>query len=263
MGYVCLLFIEAVSVLVNEYYDYSTDCLNKNAGIFTGGSRVLVEGGLTFDEVKKGIYLFLGLIFIAGCLFILLHKTLLFPVLILLLLGLFLGLGYTRMPFKFAYRGLGEIVVGLTHSPYLIVCGYIFQGGKWNHPLPWLLSMPLFFAVLAAILLADIPDYLADKAAGKKTCAVIFGPRITAVIALCCSLAAAASGISLWYFMLFKGFLGSVIWIVFPHALINAMSILKFIKTAQYNKKIDAIMQSALVYILWFGVIPLVYFLHG
>ncbi len=263
MGYACLFLIEVVSVLTNEYYDYSTDCINKNAGIFTGGSRVLVEGRLSFDEIKKGRYLFLCLIFIVGFFLILMNKTFLFPILALLLIGLFLGLGYTGIPFKFVYRGLGEIVVSLTHSPYVMLCGYVFQGGNWNSPLPWLLSMPLFFAVLASIILAGIPDYLADKAVSKKTIAVIFGPRIAAIMALCCTLLAAIFGISLWYFLIIKGLFGSLIFIVVPHAAINAIIILKFIKAANYDKKIDMIMQSALSYVIWFGIIPLVYFLRG
>ncbi len=40
-GYLLLFFIELSTILANEYYDYGTDRLNKNAGPFTGGTIVL------------------------------------------------------------------------------------------------------------------------------------------------------------------------------------------------------------------------------
>ena len=55
IGYLVLFCMELSTILVNEYYDYATDRLNKNAGPFTGGTRVLVAGELTFAEVRAGI----------------------------------------------------------------------------------------------------------------------------------------------------------------------------------------------------------------
>ena len=34
--------------------------------------------------------------------------------------------------------------VGFTHSFTVILCGYVFKGGNWNDPFPWLVSLPLF-----------------------------------------------------------------------------------------------------------------------
>ncbi|MGZ6291153.1 MAG: UbiA family prenyltransferase, partial [Syntrophales bacterium] len=103
---------------------------------------------------------------------------------ILLFFGLLFGLGYTVPPLKFCYRGVGELVVAATHSLYVILCGFVFQGGLWKDPLPWLLSIPLFFAVLAGNTLAGIPDRQADLAVMKKSIAVMFGSRLAILVAI-------------------------------------------------------------------------------
>jgi 1,4-dihydroxy-2-naphthoate octaprenyltransferase len=114
LGYLVLFFIELSTILVNEYYDYGTDRLNKNAGPFTGGTRVLVERQLGFPEVSAGIWI--SLVSTMGFGYLLIHidkQVSSFLILLLIVLGLFLGVGYTAPPLKFSYRGLGEITVAL------------------------------------------------------------------------------------------------------------------------------------------------------
>src|SRR3989304_895515 len=65
-GYLILFLIEFCTILTNEYYDYETDRLNDNFSMFTGGTRVIVDGRLSFQEVKLGIILLLFLILIIG-----------------------------------------------------------------------------------------------------------------------------------------------------------------------------------------------------
>lgn len=264
LGYAALFFVELSTILTNEYYDYGTDRLNKNAGPFTGGTRILVEGKLGFHEVKTGILV--ALLHAVGLGIALTRIT---PdvsplaIFLLLLIGVFLGLGYTAPPFKFSYRGFGELTVGLTHSPYVILCGYIFQGGSWQSPLPWLLSIPLFFATLGAITLAGIPDRLADQEVSKKVLAVIFGPRAAVILASFLVVIAAVSGMLLWYFKIIKGIRGSMILFVIPHGLILLFVLFKLNQSGNYDRKIDGIMTLSLSYIIWFGIIPLLALMAG
>lgn len=260
LGLVILFLIELCTVLTNEYFDYSSDQMNENASSFNGGSRVLVEGKLNFSEVRNAIFLTLGFIVITGYLLLLVcGNTSSLSVGILILIGIFWGLGYTTPPIKFCYRGVGEIVVAITSSPYVILCGYIFQSGKWNDPLPWALSVPPFFAILGAISLSGIPDYNADKRAMKRTLSVILGPKPAAIWSMGSMVLAAISALILSCFNII-GF--QIMFFVAPHALILGIALFKLIKTGNYNKRINGIMQLALSYILWFGVIPLVWFLN-
>lgn len=259
-GYLIIFLIELSTVLTNEYYDYQTDKINKNAGFFTGGSRVLVEKKLNFKEIKHGILTVFILILVSSFLFFQFFSGSTKTIFYLITTGIFLGLGYTVPPIKFCYRGLGEVVVAITHSPYVILCGYMFQGGRFFDPLPWIISTPLFLAVFAAITLAGIPDYEADKAVSKKSLAVIFGIPRAALISLIFTILAAATIIFLGYLEVLNSVLRILMFILILHGAILSVKILRFLMEGEYNIKIDKIMQVALSYIIWFGVIPLVFF---
>jgi len=260
LGYLVLFLIEFATILANEYYDYPSDRVNKNASPFNGGTRVLVEGRLKFTEVKIAIWLLMGLIIVAGFLLACTtshHHTL--SVVLLIIVGMILGLGYTVPPLKFSHRGLGEVVVGVTHSLYVILCGYVFQTGMWKNPLPWLLSIPLFFAVLGAISLSTIPDHRADKTAGKTTISVILGPKLAAYFSMGFITLAALSTIILSRY----GFISFPIFVlILIHAAVLWLSIVRLIKSSKYDRRIDLIMKLALSYIIWFGIVPLISTFH-
>lgn len=146
LGYLILFLIELCTILANEYFDYPSDRNNANFSIFTGGTRVLVQGELSFGEVRRGIFIVLASIPVFAFLLLKICAGVSqSAIAFLLFVGLLFGLGYTVPPLKFSYRGVGELVVAATHSMYVILCGYVFQGGVWKYPLPWLLSIPLFF----------------------------------------------------------------------------------------------------------------------
>jgi len=258
LGYAILFCIEWCTVLANEYYDYSADKLNKNFSIFTGGSRVLVNGMLTHRHI--GIAIPVGLMFVVVffCLFLweapAARALSLF--LLLILGGLFLGLGYTTPPVKFSYRGLGEIVVGFTHSFYVVICGFAFQTGTIMNDLPWLLSIPLFFSIIAANLLAGVPDREADALVSKKSFAVVLGSRNVIVLAIGFVILAAMSGTLLWVFDII-GRTGIVILITVPHAVFLLYALLKLLQSRDYDRNINDVMALSLSYVVWFGIIPL------
>jgi len=262
IGYLVLFFIELSTILANEYYDYGTDRLNKNAGPFTGGTRVLVEGKLGFAEIKGGIWASLILAVGFGYLLIRINgQVSSLSIILLILAGIFLGLGYTAPPLKFSYRGLGEVTVAFTHSPYVILCGYVFEGGRWSDPLPWILSIPLFLATLTAIILAGIPDRLADREVSKKVITVLWGPRNAVFLASFFACLASLSGVLLRYFQFIRGSSSTLIVASVPHGIILLLALFNLIRSGNYDRRIDGIMVLALSYIIWFGLIPLVSFL--
>lgn len=256
VGYVVLFFIEFATVMTNEYFDYPSDKVNQNFSPFNGGSRVIVDGKLTFSEVKTGIVVVLGLTVILGiALGFMVQASSILPMLVLVIIGLFLGLGYTVPPIKLSYRGLGEIDVALTHSLYLVFCGYLFQGGAWHNKLPWLLSLPILFATLGAISLSNLPDSEADKSVGRRTMAVLLGPKRTALFAMFSIFAAVSIAIVLTVFKITPLIL---IIISIPHAILLAFAIMRLLKSGNLTGRINGIMQLALSYILWFGLFPLI-----
>jgi 1,4-dihydroxy-2-naphthoate octaprenyltransferase len=257
-GYLCLFLIELCTVLVNEYFDYETDKLNQNASIFTGGSRVLVNRLLSLREVRLGLttvalLLIMSTILLVRCTPDLRASSVCWVV----LLGTVLGVGYTAPPIKFCYRTLGELVVAFTHSTYVLLCGFFFQGGALNSPEPWLMSLPLCFAVLPAIILSGLPDYSADTSVLKKTIVVLFGPRRGTIIAMVCAVLAVIFSAILTVTGVLTASGIALLAIAAPHALILLKVLIHVYNQELFDCRIDNVMRLALVYILWFGLVPL------
>jgi 1,4-dihydroxy-2-naphthoate octaprenyltransferase len=264
LGGAGLILIMLNAVIINEYVDYPSDCLNKNRGAFNAGSGVLVEGKLGFTEVKAGILLILCLIPLCAYLLIQIANAVsATSIIALAVIGIFFGWGYTAPPLKFSYRGVGEIVNSLMHGPAVVLAGFVLQTGIWTSSLPWLLGTPLFFATLAGAILAAIPDYRSDVEISRKTVPVIIGPRWTAILGLCFITLAVVAGIALWYVELMKYTLGILIFVVVPNALIQERAVLKMIIKADYDRHMTDIMKYADLQMLLFGLIPLISFLLG
>lgn len=258
IGYLFLFFLEVATVLSNDLFDYASDRRNELYSRFTGGSRVLVEKTLSRGDVVTGTFVALAL---AGAAVGALLWTAPAPTATLLVFVLTLStlaLGYTVPPLKLSHRGLGEIDVGLTHSTVVILCGYVFQGGAWHDAFPWLASVPLFLAVLPAILLAGIPDVEADRAAGKETLVVKGGPRRALLLAMVCVALALGSGV-IWYLLgCAGGVYNALIVLALPHGAWLLWRLYTYWQRYEHPERIDRLLALALSFILWFGLVPLV-----
>lgn len=256
-GYVCLFSLEAATVFANDYFDYRSDTLNRAAGPFSGGSRVLVERRLSFAALRTGVAVALAIAAVAAGFAINLAPYPLATA-VLLAVALALTLGYTVPPLKLCYRGLGELDVAFTHSFMVLFVGYLLQGGAWQAAAPWLLALPLCVAVLPAIILSALPDYGADAATDKGTLAVRLGPRPAMGVALAVTAAAALLAL-LWSHLpqtraAYKG----IVWGVLPHAGLLGVLLFQRLQRAadSTDARIDGLMVVALTYILWFVVVP-------
>lgn len=259
LGYLWLFLVELATVLTNDYLDFKSDKQNNYFSAFTGGSRVIVDKLLSFSEIKKGIFvtLFASVVILA---LLLLNTPRSLPTMLLTCAMIFvLALGYTVPPLKLSYRGLGELTVGLTHSFAAVVCGYLFQGGKMEDPFPWLLSLPMFFAVLPSIILSGIPDFHADKAASKKTLAVRFGKKGAAVLALGFTLTAAITVVIFKLHQILPDTFGNLFIVAIPHATLLSILLWRYIKNPDPLPRIDTLMIASLTYLIWFGLFPLIH----
>lgn len=256
-GYLCLVLIEMLTVTSNEWFDQGTDRLNRNAGPFNGGSRVLVDGDLDAASVRNAL---LGMALLVAGSLASLAGTLppsARPGLILMMTLALLAPGYTVPPLRLVYRGFGELEVGLTHSVLAILCGGLLQSGSWRDPYPWLIGLPLFFATLAAITLSALPDHEADEAVAKRTLAVLLGRKGAAWAALGFTAAAAICGVVWQQRGLFGGLSGFGVFLALPHGLLLIWATRRYLRRGAPCERINGIMVLALTYLLWFGLIPL------
>ena len=162
----------------NDYFDHvsGTDELNynySNVGL-NGGSRsiqmglISAKGMLTVSFVTFGLSALVGVPLIqkAGM-----------PILWLGLIGFFSGLFYTAPPFQFSSRkGIGEFLIGLNFGPLMVAGSALVQTGKLL-PEAFLAGIPMGFLVAAIVYVNEFPDHDSDKATGKNTLIVVFGPE--------------------------------------------------------------------------------------
>lgn len=258
VGYAWLFFLEVTTVLSNDYFDFDSDRRNERYGPFTGGSRVLVTGQLSFRQMSKGILFTLSIsLALLSWLFISAPAGM-YAMIFTCGSLMVLALGYTVPPLKLCHRGLGELTVGLTHSFAVILSGYIFQGGILSDRMPWAISLPLFLAVLPSITLSGIPDHEADKAASKQTLAVKLGKKGAAYAALVFTSISALVILLFELLHILPGTFHGILFGVLPHAVLLGWMLLSYIKNENPPARIDGLMIAALTYLMWFAVVPLI-----
>jgi 1,4-dihydroxy-2-naphthoate polyprenyltransferase len=187
------LFDQLYIVWANDYADRETDQKNRTSTLFSGGSRVLVEGGLRPAQL-------LGAAAGAGLLALGVSAWLAaggrWPLVPLALAALGLLWAYSFAPLRLSYRGGGELLQATGTAFVLPLYGYCAQAGGADG-FPWGAAGVLFPAQLACALATSMPDEPSDRESDKRTASVRFGLRATfaAVVALD---AMAIAGFLLW-----------------------------------------------------------------
>src|SRR5690606_30778130 len=132
----------AATVFTNEVVDYATDRTNRRYGPFNGGSRVIVDGRLSARALTIGACAAITGAAAAAVALVTATPAPVVPSLVLLTALAIVAVAYTLPPLALSYRTLGELDVGFTHGPGVLVCGWVFMGGAWHDPLPWLMGLP-------------------------------------------------------------------------------------------------------------------------
>lgn len=171
-GLVSQLYI----VFANDVADMATDRRNFTFTLFSGGSRVLVDGLLTRRQLGSAAVLCAALSALTGVFLGVRHGAWL-P-LPLILFGLALLWAYSYPPFRLSYRGGGEYLQMVGVGLVLPMIGFSAHAGTLAG-LPWAV-MPLMLALsLSCALATALPDEPSDRADGKRTHAVRFGIAAT------------------------------------------------------------------------------------
>ena len=162
----------------NDYFDFlsGTDNINynySNKGL-NGGSRGIQMGLISPTGVRNLTIIVFSLSVLVG---IPLIQKAGMQVLWLGLIGFLSGLFYTAPPFRFSSRkGLGELLIGLNFGPLMVAGSTLVQTGKLL-PEAFLAGIPLGFLIAAVVYINEFPDHDSDKATGKNTLIVVFGPK--------------------------------------------------------------------------------------
>ena len=172
----CGTLIHLSSNTINDLFDFRSGCdtpqVNKTP--FSGGSGMLSGGLLSYREVKSLSAILLAASLVTGGAVVFLSPGNKFVLLILGAIGLFLGYAYTAPPFKFAYRGFGEIAIFLAFGPLPVVSAYYIMTGTFSLS-PFIASIAPGLMTTAILWINQFPDYSSDKKADKKNLVVLIG----------------------------------------------------------------------------------------
>lgn len=173
-------FIMLMTFLVNEYYDYEADIINKAFHRLSGGSRVLPMGLLPRRHSLIAAYVCLFIAVIIGLLLQFYYKTGSYTI-PLGALAIFIGYFYTAKPLRWSYRGLGEIAVWFSCGWLATFTGYYLQTGCFDM-VTTLAALPGATSVFLLILINEIPDIDSDRLVGKRNLAVRLGREKAAIL---------------------------------------------------------------------------------
>src|SRR6266571_2469809 len=168
--------IHIATNMLNDYFDYKSgnDLMVKHQNPFAGGGRILTAGvispskhlAVSLSSLAIGCLIGFYLVFAQGL-----------PMLFWLgLVGVISSYFYVGAPLKLAYRGIGEIIVGLNFGPIMTLGSYYVQTGSWTRLTePLLASLPIGLLITAVLWINEFPDMDADRAVGKKTLVIRLG----------------------------------------------------------------------------------------
>ncbi|MEM4277270.1 MAG: prenyltransferase [Thermoplasmata archaeon] len=169
-----IVLIMLATYYFNEYYDFEGDIINKKFIRFSGGSRAIPDLHVPRKVARTaGWGAVVGLVVIALLYMLLYFED--FPLLLpLALLGAFCGIFYSHPPFQWAYKGIGEVMIGGCYGVLAVVSGFYLTSGVLSFEMV-VVAIPASLTVFGIIVANEFPDYEADKAVNKKNLIVRFG----------------------------------------------------------------------------------------
>ncbi|MEX0782083.1 MAG: 1,4-dihydroxy-2-naphthoate octaprenyltransferase [Dehalococcoidia bacterium] len=166
--------IQAGTNALNDYFDHraGNDAANREfVRPFSGGSRMIQLGLMTPVET---LLLGAGLCTISVVVGLLLAVDGRPWVLAFGAAGLLSGIFYTAPPFRWAAKGVGELLVALNYGFLMVTGAYYVQTGEITGAAAYA-SLPVAALIALVLYVNQFPDYNADLRTGKRTLVVRLG----------------------------------------------------------------------------------------
>lgn len=172
-----IFLIETGKHAINEAVDYFTGvdgfvAPDKQTS-YSGGRKTIIDGILSLLEVSIIGVLAMGTASLVGLYIVAFREPSVFWI---GLAGFLIATFYTLPPMKFVYNGLGEIAVGVTYGPLIVMGTYLVQTHTLSL-LPLLVSIPVGFLITNVLWINQFPDYEADKLGNKRNWVVRLGKK--------------------------------------------------------------------------------------
>ncbi|MGB7873272.1 MAG: 1,4-dihydroxy-2-naphthoate polyprenyltransferase [Anaerolineales bacterium] len=168
------ILLQIGSNLANDVYDYERGA---DAGERHGPMRVTQAQLLTPKHVKVGMWVVFGLSALLG---LYLVSVAGWVVILIGLAAILSAIAYTGGPFPLGYYGLGDLFVFIFFGVAAVTGTYFVQAGSVSAQ-AWWMSLPIGWLIVNILVVNNLRDLNADRAAGKHTLAVRFGERGTRI----------------------------------------------------------------------------------
>lgn len=168
-----VILIMWMTYYLGEWNDLEGDRINQKFNRFSGGSRVLTQGVFPIGyTILLGYGCLVGAILIGVYIYFQFQND--YRILLLGGTGIFFGYFYSGKPFRWSYRGWGEILIGFCYGWLPIATGFFLFAGFFIQQI-LLLSIPVGLSIFNVILINEFPDEEADRTIGRKNLVVRFG----------------------------------------------------------------------------------------
>jgi 1,4-dihydroxy-2-naphthoate polyprenyltransferase len=164
------LLLQIAANLANDLSDFHRGADTEDR---TGPLRVAAAGLVTSRDLRMAIAVVMGLAALVGLYLVSVGGVLLLAVGAVAMVA---TLAYTGGPWPYGYRGLGEVFV-FAFFGLVAVVGTAYLQALAVQPLSWWAAIPVGALVTAILVVNNLRDIPTDRAANKRTLAVIFGER--------------------------------------------------------------------------------------
>jgi 1,4-dihydroxy-2-naphthoate octaprenyltransferase len=185
------VMIQIGTNFANDVFDFK-----KGADTHTrlGPTRVTSAGLLTPREVEAGTWVVFGLAAASG-LYVIYAGG--WPILVIGAASILAGLAYTAGPFPLGYNGLGDLAVFIFFGLIAVMGTYYAQARAVTLD-AFLAAAPVGALATAILVVNNVRDADTDRAAGKRTLAVLLGRGAARAEYLVLLLLAYAAPFVLW-----------------------------------------------------------------
>jgi 1,4-dihydroxy-2-naphthoate octaprenyltransferase len=186
------------AVLIQVGTNYANDYFDHVKGVDTearlGPRRATASGQVSPRAMRRACLLAFGLAALVG-LYLVWRAG--WPLVAVGLASILLGVLYTGGPRPLGYVGLADLPVLLFFGPVATAGTHYVQALEFSGPAAWAGLGPGLLSV-ALLTVNNLRDVESDRATGKRTLAVRFGPRFAQVQYALCLLGAVAVPFVLW-----------------------------------------------------------------
>lgn len=173
------VLIQVGTNFVNDYYDFRKGA---DTGKRLGPVRGLQTGAITPGQMRTAIFASFGAALVIGVYLVATHGL---PILLIGVVSILAGVGYTAGPWPIAYVGLGDLFVFVFFGMVGVV-GSAFLQSDAASATAAVAAVPVGLLATAILVVNNLRDADTDRAAGKFTLAVLLGRTFVRIEFMVC-----------------------------------------------------------------------------